>query len=64
MASFGEIACAQAGPMATYLIKLYFDITNCIKKHSARPLSEDVYVQPYNYPPFFQVMKSWNSTNI
>ena len=40
---FGEIAFAQAGPLAPYLIKLYFNIiTNCIKKHSARPLSVEV----------------------
>ena len=41
--TFVEVACAKAGPLAAYLVQLYFTIvTNCIKKHSACPQSEEV----------------------
>ena len=44
-ALFGEKACSDAGPLAAYLLLLYFSIvTKCIQKHSSRPHSDEVYI--------------------
>ncbi len=47
-ASFEEIAFVGAGSLAPYLMQLYFTIvSNSVKKHSARPLSDKVHLRWY-----------------
>lgn len=41
--SFQEINCDCAGTLAPYLMQLYYKVvSNCLKKHSARPASVEV----------------------